>query len=96
MRIGLEKWVHACSPTRRYQLMTSNIVECVNSCLKHTRQMLITVLTKFIKDMFQRLFHDCKCKREAIEFCVDHYKTNVLVEGYKGPFACVEHVDGVL
>ncbi|EOY32502.1 Uncharacterized protein TCM_040459 [Theobroma cacao] len=58
MRIGPEKWARACSPARRYQMMTSNIAECVNLCLKHARQMSITVLIEFIKDMFQRWFHD--------------------------------------
>ncbi|XP_017985321.1 PREDICTED: uncharacterized protein LOC108663931 [Theobroma cacao] len=53
MRIGPEKWARACSPTRRYQIITSNIAECVNSCLKHARQMSITVLIEFIRDMFQ-------------------------------------------
>ncbi|WRX24580.1 zinc finger protein [Theobroma cacao] len=38
--------------------MASNIAECVNSCLKHARQMLITVLIEFIRDMFQRWFHE--------------------------------------
>ncbi|EOY12401.1 Uncharacterized protein TCM_030916 [Theobroma cacao] len=58
MRIGLEKWARACSPARRYQMMTSNIAKCVNSCLKHARQMPITVLIEFIRDMFQHWFHD--------------------------------------
>ncbi|EOY13857.1 Uncharacterized protein TCM_032532 [Theobroma cacao] len=43
---------------KRYQMMTSNIAECVNSCLKYARQMPITVLIEFIKDMFQRWFHE--------------------------------------
>ncbi|WRX22746.1 Transposase [Theobroma cacao] len=58
MRIGPEKWARACSPAMQYQMMTSNIAECVNSCLKHARQMFITVLIEFIRDMFQRWFHE--------------------------------------
>ncbi|XP_017980995.1 PREDICTED: uncharacterized protein LOC108663021 [Theobroma cacao] len=101
MRIGPQRWAVACSSVRRYQMMTSNIAEYVNSCLKHARQMPITVLIEFIIDMFQRWFHDryeevvkvttplnpwvaSKCKRVAIEFCVDYYKTTILVEGYSG------------
>ncbi|EOY18868.1 Uncharacterized protein TCM_043370 [Theobroma cacao] len=52
MRIGPKRWARACSLARRYQMMTSNIAECVNSCLKHARQMLITILIKFIRDKF--------------------------------------------
>ncbi|EOY08200.1 Uncharacterized protein TCM_022540 [Theobroma cacao] len=165
MRIGPERWARAYSPARQYQMMTSNIAKCVNSCLKHARPMSITVLIEFIRDMFQRWFHDrydeaikvtvplspwvakqlrkrfndahhfvvkpinrvkfevkdkkmgglvnlskktcsclfilclniefivffSKCKREAIEFCADYYKTTVLVESYAGSIHSVGH-----
>ncbi|XP_017970397.1 PREDICTED: uncharacterized protein LOC108660656 [Theobroma cacao] len=54
MRLGLERWAHARSPVRQYKLMTSNIAECINSCLRHARKMPITVLIECIKGMFQR------------------------------------------
>ncbi|WRX12419.1 Transposase [Theobroma cacao] len=58
MRIGPKRRAHAYSSARRYLMMTSNIAECVNSYLKHARQMPITILIEFIIDMFQHWFHD--------------------------------------
>lgn len=58
MRIGPKRWACERSLIRRYQFMTSNIAKCVNLCLKHVRKMPIVVLIEFIKDMFQRWFHN--------------------------------------
>ncbi|XP_017982385.1 PREDICTED: uncharacterized protein LOC108663291 [Theobroma cacao] len=168
MRIGPQRWAVPVHQTRRYQMMTSNIAECVNSYLKYARQMPITILIEFIKDMFQLWYHDryeeaikvtmplrpwvakqlrkwfndahcfvvkpinrvefevkdrkmdglvnlstktcsccefqidllpcshaivaiSKCKREAIEFCADYYKTTVFMEGYAGSIRLVGH-----
>ncbi|XP_017984329.1 PREDICTED: uncharacterized protein LOC108663624 [Theobroma cacao] len=58
MRLGPKRWAHAQSLVRRYKLMTSNTAECINSCLRHGRKILITVLIECIRGMFQRWFHD--------------------------------------
>ncbi|EOY02955.1 Uncharacterized protein TCM_017349 [Theobroma cacao] len=58
MRLGPERWARAPSPVRRYKLMTSNIAECINSCLRHARKMPKTVLIECIRGMFQSWFHD--------------------------------------
>ncbi|EOY13999.1 Uncharacterized protein TCM_033005 [Theobroma cacao] len=58
MRLGPKRWAHAQSLTRRYKLLTSNIVECINSCLRHARKMPIMVLIECIRGMFQCWFHD--------------------------------------
>ncbi|EOY08872.1 Uncharacterized protein TCM_024147 [Theobroma cacao] len=58
MKLRLERWAHARSPVRLYKLMTSNIAECINSCLKQARKMPITVLIECIRAMFQCWFHD--------------------------------------
>ncbi|KAK3227207.1 hypothetical protein Dsin_007069 [Dipteronia sinensis] len=39
-------------------MMTSNIAECINSCLRHARQFPVTVLIEYIPDMMQKWFHD--------------------------------------
>ncbi|XP_021278476.1 uncharacterized protein LOC110412271 [Herrania umbratica] len=58
MRLGSKRWARVRSPIRRYRLMTSNIAECINSCLKHVRKMPITVRIECIKAMFQHWFLD--------------------------------------
>ncbi|KAK3229262.1 hypothetical protein Dsin_001143 [Dipteronia sinensis] len=51
MNVRPEKWSHAYSPIRCYRLMTSSIADSMNSCLVHARQMPITTMVKFIRDM---------------------------------------------
>ena len=62
MRAGPDRWSRAYCPVRRYRGMTSNIVECMNNCLRHARQLPITMLVEYIRDMMQKWFHD---RREA-------------------------------
>ncbi|EOY14349.1 Uncharacterized protein TCM_033741 [Theobroma cacao] len=88
MRIGLEIWACAQSQVRQHQLMTSNIAEYVNSCLKHARQMPITILIEFIRDMFQRWFHDRY--KEAIQFEVKDQKMDGLVNLSRKTCSCYE------
>ncbi|XP_017978249.1 PREDICTED: uncharacterized protein LOC108662413 [Theobroma cacao] len=38
MRLGPKKWARARSLVRQYKLMTSNIAECINPCLRHARK----------------------------------------------------------
>ena len=62
MRVGPHRWSRAYCPVRRYRGMTSNIVECMNNCLRHARQLPITMLVDYIRDMMQKWFHE---RREA-------------------------------
>ncbi|KAK2653580.1 hypothetical protein Ddye_013436 [Dipteronia dyeriana] len=38
--------------------MTTNVAQCINSCLKFARQLPMLTLAKFIRNMFKRWFHD--------------------------------------
>ncbi|KAK2659419.1 hypothetical protein Ddye_005952 [Dipteronia dyeriana] len=49
-RVEIDYFIR-CPVVRRYTILTSNIAECLNSCLRHARQMLVAVLIKFIRDM---------------------------------------------
>ncbi|KAK2658017.1 hypothetical protein Ddye_011069 [Dipteronia dyeriana] len=40
-------------------MLMSSIAECLNSYLRHARQIPVTVLIEFIRDMMQKWFHDC-------------------------------------
>ena len=42
LEVGIHKWMCTYSSVRRYSLMTTNIVESLNSCLKHVCKLLIT------------------------------------------------------
>ena len=45
------KWSRAYCPVRQYDLMTTNIVESMNSALRHACKLLITQLMKSIRAM---------------------------------------------
>ncbi|KAK2641996.1 hypothetical protein Ddye_023759 [Dipteronia dyeriana] len=52
------KWSCVHYPDRRYRVMTTNAAECINSCLKFTRQLPMLTLAEFIRNMLHRWFHD--------------------------------------
>ncbi|KAK2655685.1 hypothetical protein Ddye_008737 [Dipteronia dyeriana] len=55
---GPHKWSRVHCPERRYRVMTTNVAECINSCLKFTRQLPLLTLEEFIRNILQRWFHD--------------------------------------
>ncbi|KAI9159788.1 hypothetical protein LWI28_001923 [Acer negundo] len=56
--VGLHKWSRVHCPQRRYRLMTTNVAECINSCLKFVRQLPMMTLAEFIRNILQKWFHD--------------------------------------
>ncbi|KAK3199077.1 hypothetical protein Dsin_022492 [Dipteronia sinensis] len=71
MTIGPARWSRAYSPVRRYFMMTSNIAECINSCLRHARQFPVTVLIEYICDLMQKWFHDRRTFSGLIAHTID-------------------------
>ncbi|KAK3193069.1 hypothetical protein Dsin_024379 [Dipteronia sinensis] len=55
---GPHKWSRVHCSQRRYRVMTTNVAECINSCLKFARQLPMLTLAEFIRNMLQRWFHD--------------------------------------
>ncbi|KAK0594625.1 hypothetical protein LWI29_006375 [Acer saccharum] len=55
---GPHKWSRVHCPQRRYRLMTTNVVECINLCLKFAWQLPLMTLAEFIRNMLQKWFHD--------------------------------------
>ncbi|KAK4837032.1 hypothetical protein QYF36_002259 [Acer negundo] len=58
MRVEPYRWSRAYCSVRHYRGMTSNIVECMNNCLRYARQLPITTLVEYIRDMMQKWFHE--------------------------------------
>ena len=54
----VRKWSRAYCPVRRYDLMTTNIAESMNSALRHARKLPITRLMESICAMLQKWFHN--------------------------------------
>ncbi|KAK2658894.1 hypothetical protein Ddye_005427 [Dipteronia dyeriana] len=55
---GPHKWSRVHCLKIRYRVMTTNVTECINSCLKFARQLPMLTLAEFIRNMLQRWFHD--------------------------------------
>ncbi|KAK3230601.1 hypothetical protein Dsin_002482 [Dipteronia sinensis] len=55
---GPHKWFRVHYPQRRYRVMITNVAECINSCLKFARQLLMLTLAEFIRNLLQRWFYD--------------------------------------
>ncbi|KAK3200341.1 hypothetical protein Dsin_023756 [Dipteronia sinensis] len=45
------RWSRVHCPQRRYRVMTTNVTECINSCLKFARQLPMLTLAEFIRNM---------------------------------------------
>ncbi|XP_062114778.1 uncharacterized protein LOC133826279 [Humulus lupulus] len=51
-----EKWARPFFPTKRYNILTSNIAESINAAIVHARELPITSLIEAIREMLQRWF----------------------------------------
>ncbi|KAK2661635.1 hypothetical protein Ddye_000209 [Dipteronia dyeriana] len=71
VEVGIQKFSRVHCPRKRYQMMTTNIVEFMNSCILTIRKLPITSIAKFIRDLSKRWFHDCRCNtRETPTFLI--------------------------
>ncbi|XP_075076827.1 uncharacterized protein LOC107825130 [Nicotiana tabacum] len=53
-----KKWARSCSPRRRYDMLTTNIVESMNSVLLELRKLHILRMMDFIQVKLQRWFYE--------------------------------------
>ncbi|KAK0601670.1 hypothetical protein LWI29_026265 [Acer saccharum] len=56
--VGFERWSRAYSPRKRYNLMSSNIAEAMNNAIKDCRELPITRVIDYIREVLQHWFHD--------------------------------------
>ncbi|KAK2655056.1 hypothetical protein Ddye_008108 [Dipteronia dyeriana] len=80
MNVGPERWFRAYSPVRRYRLMTFSITKSMNSCLVHARQMTITTMIEFIRDMLQKWFYKRRTKAEKTRTQLTPWATELIKE----------------
>ena len=60
--VGFERWSQANSRRRRYDMMTTNPSQSVNSILKENKNLHVASLIDGIREFLQKWFHD---RREA-------------------------------
>ncbi|PON72994.1 hypothetical protein PanWU01x14_061440, partial [Parasponia andersonii] len=57
-KAGLERWARSHFVTKRFNIMTSNISESLNSTLRYAKELSITSMLEHIRQMLQNWFHD--------------------------------------
>nr|XP_016447428.1 PREDICTED: uncharacterized protein LOC107772430 [Nicotiana tabacum] len=60
-----ERWARSCSPRRRYDMLTTDIVESMNSVLLEARELPILRMMDFIQVKLQRWFYERRNKAEG-------------------------------
>ncbi|XP_070013492.1 uncharacterized protein [Nicotiana sylvestris] len=83
-----ERWARSCSPQRRYDMLTTNIVESMNSVLLEARELPILRMMDFIQVKLQHWFYERRNKAEGTfydvscwVFPVDSWRSRVEEEG---------------
>ncbi|XP_075096263.1 uncharacterized protein LOC142174377 [Nicotiana tabacum] len=83
-----ERWSRSCSPRRRYDMLTTNIVESMNSVLLEARDLPILRMMDFIQVKLHRWFYERRNKVEGTfyevscwVFPVDSWHSRVEEEG---------------
>ncbi|GJX18048.1 transposase, MuDR, MULE transposase domain protein [Tanacetum coccineum] len=61
---GFDRWSRAYCPSNRYNYMTSNSVESINSLTKHVRKVPITMLMKYYRELIQRWYLERRFNNE--------------------------------
>ncbi|KAA0035755.1 uncharacterized protein E6C27_scaffold403G00270 [Cucumis melo var. makuwa] len=60
--VGRHKWARAFFRRKRYQVITTNISESMNSTLKEQRELPIIGLLESIRSLIQKWFYECRTK----------------------------------
>ncbi|XP_070055134.1 protein FAR1-RELATED SEQUENCE 4-like [Nicotiana tomentosiformis] len=68
-----ERWACSCSPRRRYDMLTTNIVESINSVLLEARELPILRMMDFIQVKLQRWFYERRNEAEGTFYDVSYW-----------------------
>ncbi|KAL5542897.1 hypothetical protein UlMin_010607 [Ulmus minor] len=65
-QVGYERWSRAYSEGRQYNIMTTNISECINAILVKERKLPVTALAEEIRSLVQQWNYE---RRTEVEKC---------------------------
>ena len=65
MEASPEKWARAFFPGNRYNIMTTNIAECMNAVLRDARSLPLVPLLEAIRLLLQDWFYERRTEVEA-------------------------------
>ncbi|KAL5551852.1 hypothetical protein UlMin_002028 [Ulmus minor] len=72
--VGLDKWTRSHSPSRKYNVMTTNILESMNAVLVKVRELPITAFVNEIRLLCQNWFYE---RRKKEKDCTRKLSTDV-------------------
>ncbi|KAL5556423.1 hypothetical protein UlMin_038659 [Ulmus minor] len=103
--VGLDRWTRSHAPSRRYNIMTTNISESLNAVLVKVRELPITAFVNEIRLLCQKWFHErhqlpCdhvlavvrKTPYQAYDLCSLYYTREFWHETYRGVISPIPHI----
>ncbi|KAL5570116.1 hypothetical protein UlMin_026691 [Ulmus minor] len=81
--VGYERWSRAYSEGHRYNIMTTNISECVNAILVKERELPVTVLAEEMRCFVQRWHYECQTKADKCKTKLTPSAEALLSEQYQ-------------
>ncbi|KAL5563377.1 hypothetical protein UlMin_033124 [Ulmus minor] len=81
--IGYERWSRTYLKGRRYNIMTTNIFECINAILSKERELLVTTLAKEMRCLVQRWHYERRTKAEKCKTKLTPSAEALLSEHYQ-------------
>ncbi|KAL5567471.1 hypothetical protein UlMin_024046 [Ulmus minor] len=103
--VGLDRWTRSHAPSRRYNIMTTNIFESLNAVLVKVREFPITAFVNEIRLLCQKWFHErhqlpCdhvlavvrKTPYQAYDLCSLYYTREFWHETYRCVISPIPHI----
>ncbi|KAL5549018.1 hypothetical protein UlMin_004249 [Ulmus minor] len=81
--VGYKRWSRAYSEVRRYNIMTTNISECINAILVKERELLVTALAEEMRCLVQRWHYERRTKAETYKTKLTPSAEGLLSEQYQ-------------
>nr|XP_009765266.1 PREDICTED: uncharacterized protein LOC104216834 [Nicotiana sylvestris] len=79
-------WAHSHCPRRRYDMLTTNIVESMNNVLRRARELPLLTMMDFIQEKLQSWFYERRTTAEGIFREISNWEEATLEEKIKPAF----------
>ena len=89
MKIGVDKFTNAYCPKNRYQMMSTQLAESMNSALLDLRKLPIAAIAEQIRDMIQRWFHKRRTIAERLTSDLTPAADNHILKGVEPSYKCI-------
>ncbi|XP_016454482.1 uncharacterized protein LOC107778708 [Nicotiana tabacum] len=80
------RWAHSHVPRRRYDMLTTNIVESMNNVLRRARELPLLTMMDFIQEKLQSWFYEKRTTVEGIFHEISNWAEATLEENIKPTF----------